>query len=178
MPQEFSIGLVLYSGKDFLILKYKPGHWGFAKGKPEKGETEKDTLRRELFEETGIKAVHLAKDFQEKEKYFFKKDGKTVYKEVKYFIGETPNKEIKLSEEHTDYKWLQFEEAMALITFRETKNVLKDLVSQDELYGFQKENSTKIYADIRTNGTSVKKKLLEEICLIAGITDIAVTQIS
>tara|TARA_Y100000310_G_scaffold297500_1_gene330571 strand:+ start:1770 stop:2264 length:495 start_codon:yes stop_codon:yes gene_type:complete len=59
-----------------------------------------------------------------------------------------------------------------------TKNVLKDLVSQDELYGFQKENSTKIYADIRTNGTSVKKKLLEEICLIAGITDIAVTQIS
>ena len=125
MPSEYSVGIVLYSGNEFLLLKYIPGHWAFVKGKPEGKETKEEAARRELKEETGMDAVYFAKDFQEKENYFFRRKGKTVYKEVHYFLGESQVKDVKLSDEHLDYKWLKFEEAMSLVTFRATKNVLK-----------------------------------------------------
>jgi bis(5'-nucleosidyl)-tetraphosphatase len=126
MPKENSVGIVLYSGNEFLLLKYIPGHWSFVKGKTEGKETREETARRELEEETGMDAVHLAKDFEGKESYFFRSKGKTIYKEVHYFLGESQVKDVKLSDEHLDYKWLKYEEAMSLVTFKETKNILKD----------------------------------------------------
>ena len=137
MPQEFSIGIVMYSGDEFLIMQYTAGHWGFVKGKPEGEETFEETARRELEEETGIKVVFFAKDFKETEKYFFKRFRQTVYKEVNYLLGETPEivMDIKLSKEHQGFKWLGFEEAMATLTFKETKNVLKEAHDYMKLHG-------------------------------------------
>jgi len=125
MPQEFSVGVVLYREKDFLLLHYESGHWGFVKGNTEKDETAEETARRELKEETGIDAAFFVKDFKEKEEYFYKKEGKTVHKEVIYFLAETKEKDVTLSEEHIGYKWLPFEEAMQLLTFSQSKEILK-----------------------------------------------------
>ncbi|MBI5797346.1 NUDIX domain-containing protein [Candidatus Woesearchaeota archaeon] len=125
MPQEHSIGIIVFNQDKWLIIKYIGGHWGFSKGHKEEGEEPLETARRELFEETGIKAFYIVKDFQEKEEYFFKKEGKTVHKEVIYFLAETPETEAKLSEEHTEYKWLDYQQAMNLLTFKETKELLK-----------------------------------------------------
>ncbi len=125
MPKEFSVGIILFSGDEWLLLHYNAGHWGFAKGKPHTGEKLLDAARREVFEETGIQGVFIAQEFKEKESYFFKKAGKTVFKEVVYFLGEAPSKGVKLSEEHTEFKWLKYEEAMNQISFAEAKELLK-----------------------------------------------------
>ena len=135
MPQEFSVGAVIYNGNEFLLVKYIPGHWGLVKGKCESGEKKEDTLRRELFEGTGIKGVYIAKDFSVSEKYFFKRKVGTVYKEVEYLLGEVQEKEVKLSKEHLDFKWLGFQEAMSLITFKSTKNVFKEAHDYLKLHG-------------------------------------------
>ena len=125
MPQEFSVGIVLFHGDEWLLIQYKAGHWGFAKGKPYTGEKVLDAARREVLEETGINGVFIAQEFSEKEEYFFKRAGKTVHKEVVYFLGEVPMKEVKLSEEHISFKWLKYEEAMSLISFPQGKEILK-----------------------------------------------------
>lgn len=51
--------------------------------------------------------------------------GRAVHKEVIYFLAETPETKVTLSEEHTDYQWLDYQQAMNLLTFKETKEMLK-----------------------------------------------------
>lgn len=125
MPQEHSVGIILFNKDKYLLLHYSAGHWGYVKGNVEKTEEPIDTARRELFEETGIRSFFLVKDFQEKEEYFYKKEGKTVHKEVLYFLAETQEEQVTLSQEHTDYKWLSFQEAMNLLSFPQAKELLK-----------------------------------------------------
>ncbi|KAA0003433.1 MAG: NUDIX domain-containing protein [Thermoplasmata archaeon] len=128
MPFERSCGVILFNKeKNFLLLKYGWGHWGFIKGNIEKGEKEKETILREAEEEAGInkESIHFLSGFREKINYFYKKEGKTIYKEVIYLLAETTAEEIKLSYEHTDYAWLPYEEAVKKITHENDRNVLK-----------------------------------------------------
>lgn len=124
MPQEHSVGIILFNKDKYLLLQYEKGHWGFSKGNQEKAEQPIDTARRELKEETGITSFFLVKDFQEKEEYFYKKEGKTIHKEVLYFLAETQEDKVILSKEHRGYKWLSFQEAMNLLTFSQAKELL------------------------------------------------------
>ena len=41
----------------FLVQHLNGAHWGFPKGRAEKGESLKQTAERELFEETGMKVI-------------------------------------------------------------------------------------------------------------------------
>lgn len=128
MPFERSSGVILFnSRKGFLLLKYEWGHWGFIKGNIEKGEDEKETILREAKEEAGIneECIHFIPGFREKISYFYKKEGKTIYKEVIYLLAETTAEKIELSYEHTDYAWLPYEEAMKRITHENDRNVLR-----------------------------------------------------
>ena len=63
MSKEISAGAVVYfKNKDtieYLLLHYKSGHWDFPKGHIEEGEEHKDTVEREIEEETSIILVLL-----------------------------------------------------------------------------------------------------------------------
>lgn len=74
--------------REYLLLKYGWGHWGFVKGHVEEGEDEKQTVLREAEEEAGINAEQLEfiPSFKEKISYFYTNEGKRVYKEVTYFL--------------------------------------------------------------------------------------------
>jgi hypothetical protein len=52
------------------------------------------------------------------------KDGKIIHKEVEYLLAETQESNITFSSKFTDAKWLSFEEALPLVTFKETKHPL------------------------------------------------------
>ena len=58
MLREKSCGAVVFLKKDnstnYLLLNYAAGHWDFVKGNVEQNEIEKETVVRELKEETGI----------------------------------------------------------------------------------------------------------------------------
>ena len=58
MIEQQSAGIITFIQTDheilYLVLHYLSGHWDFAKGKLELGETLVQAAQRELFEETGL----------------------------------------------------------------------------------------------------------------------------
>ena len=125
MKNVKSIGAVLFCGKEFLLLKYLAGHWDFVKGHVEPGENEIQTLKRELEEETGINQIKLIPGFKEEISYFYKENKELVKKTAVFYLAESKQKEVRLSFEHNGYTWLNFNDALNLLTYKNSKEVLK-----------------------------------------------------
>ena len=129
MIKEQSAGTVLfieeYNEKLFLLLHYPTGHWDFVKGKIENNESLEQAAIRETKEETGITDIEFIKGFKEKIEYSFKFNGDIVQKEVMLFLAKTNTKQVKISDEHLDYVWLDFNNALNKITYENAKNILK-----------------------------------------------------
>ncbi|HIH46282.1 MAG TPA: NUDIX domain-containing protein [Candidatus Nitrosotenuis sp.] len=126
---ERSAGIILYREsamkKFFLLLHYPSGHWDFVKGRIEKNENEKQAAIRETQEETGITDVEFIDGFEEKIHYTYQFFGKIVQKEVVFFLGKTKTEEIKLSDEHLDHIWLEFDDAFSKTTYQNAKSLLQ-----------------------------------------------------
>jgi len=127
--QEKSAGAIIYrKGKDkirYLLLQYGAGHWDYVKGHVETDETEEETVVREAEEETGLMDLKIIPGFKEIISYFYTKTGKKIAKEVVFLLAETETKDIKLSYEHKEYKWLEFEKALKQATYKNSRDILK-----------------------------------------------------
>ena len=128
MISEKSAGIVLFrndSGKnEFLLLNYPQGHWDFVKGKVELNETPHETAIRETKEETGISDIEFIDGFEQSVEYDFRFKKEDIHKKVIFFLAKTNEKKIKLSHEHNDYLWLEYNDALKKTTFANAKNVL------------------------------------------------------
>ena len=128
MIEETSAGIVLFRREDsknlFLLLHYPSGHWDFVKGKMEKGESIQQTAIRETKEETGITDVRFIDNFEEWIEYNFQYKGELVHKKVVFFLAETKENKITISEEHLDFTWMDYTTAMEKTTFDNAKTVL------------------------------------------------------
>jgi 8-oxo-dGTP pyrophosphatase MutT (NUDIX family) len=128
MSDERSAGILLFrensDEKMFLLLHYPSGHWDFIKGRIEKNESPKQAALREAMEETGITDIEFVEGFEEKIQYSFQFNGKTVRKEVVFFLASTKTSDVKISHEHINYIWLGFDEALQKITYQNAKNLL------------------------------------------------------
>lgn len=128
MPKEKSAGAVVFredEGIKYLLLHYAGGHWEFVKGHIEKGEEEKQTVMRELEEETAITKADFIDGFKEEIKYFFRRKDATVFKQVVFYLLKSEQKKVELSFEHIGYKWLDLRSALKILTFPNSKKVLK-----------------------------------------------------
>ncbi|OQX00729.1 diadenosine tetraphosphate hydrolase [Candidatus Parcubacteria bacterium A4] len=129
MAIEKSAGAIVFRREKqniyYLLLRYEAGHWDFPKGHIEKGEKIEETVRREIEEETGIRDIGFITGFKEWFKYFYKKDGKLVFKIVTFFLVETKTEEVKISPEHISYEWLDYEDALEQLTFKNAKEILE-----------------------------------------------------
>lgn len=129
--QERSAGAVVYHERDgareYLLLRYGAGHWGFPKGHVEAGESDQEAARREVSEETGIRPSEqrFVDGFQEATPYSFQRGRTRVDKEVLFFLVQSLTREVRISHEHTDYSWLRFEKALAQISFDGPRRVLQ-----------------------------------------------------
>ncbi|MHA7646637.1 bis(5'-nucleosyl)-tetraphosphatase [Nitrosopumilus sp. S4] len=128
MIEETSAGIVLFRKEEnrnlFLLLHYPSGHWDFVKGKMEKGESTHETAIRETKEETGITDIEFVDNFEEWIEYNFQYQGELVQKKVVFFLAQTKTKEIKISHEHLDYTWMDYNTSMEKTTFDNAKTVL------------------------------------------------------
>lgn len=130
MLSEKSCGAVVYLKKGvetlYLLLHYEAGHWDFVKGNVEANETEKETVVRELREETGITDAHFIDGFREKIEYYYRRQGETVHKEVIFYLMETSTETITISFEHIGSIWLNYNQAVEKLTFKNAKELLKN----------------------------------------------------
>lgn len=126
--QEFSAGFVLFRVVDgqriYLLLDYGK-HWDYPKGHLEEGETAWQAAVRELREETGIRQVDRVGKFQRDMHYaFFSSKKGPIHKTVTYFTGQTKTDKVTVSDEHTGYEWLPYDEAMARLTYDNARDML------------------------------------------------------
>ncbi len=129
MLQEKSAGAVLfYMNKtiEYLLLHYEAGHWDFPKGAIEAGESEVDTVKREVWEETGIKDIEIIPGFRKTIHYFYRKSRHLVRKTVVFYLARAPTQEVTLSYEHVGYVWLNYENAMRRLTFKTARDTLRE----------------------------------------------------
>lgn len=102
-------GICVYNGKTLIMKRVRPstdalGYWELPGGGLEYGETPHEALKRELREETGLK-IKIIKPI-----YTFtaiREDYQTV---GIGFLAIPEDDHVHISEEHTDYKWVNEEE--------------------------------------------------------------------
>lgn len=90
----------------------------------EKGENEEQTARREIFEETGLKNLVFLPRFRHVNKYIVFRGKKPLQRHVVFFLGETKSGDVVLSEEHSDFEWLDFRESIQRVKFPALKAIL------------------------------------------------------
>lgn len=127
--KERSAGFILFkeenNKREYLLLKHKKNHWDFAKGHIEEGEEKIDAAIREVREETGITHLEIIDGFEEDINYSFIKDGQIVDKNVTLFLARVKDDNIKISNEHSAYLWVPYEEAYKLLIYVESRDVLE-----------------------------------------------------
>lgn len=128
MTEERSYGVVPVlreGGRDlFLLVRHAAGHWSFPKGHAEAGETELETARRELAEETGIEDCRFETAAAFSETYDI--PGRGVTKTVKYFLGFVGRSDVRPQEEEiSECAWLEYGEALKRLTFEEARRILR-----------------------------------------------------
>lgn len=141
--KEISGGVVVFreepnDSRDYLLLRHaNGGHWSFPKGHLEEGESAREAAVRELTEETGLRPEEFLADFRERVHYSYSREGERVKKAVVYFLASvdrlTP---VSLSDEHLDYEWVPFDEALDKLTYDNDGEVLKKAEEELGTHGY------------------------------------------
>ncbi|MDR0956407.1 MAG: NUDIX domain-containing protein [Endomicrobium sp.] len=135
MIKEFSCGSVIYKMQNdnplFLLVNSRRNRkWGFPKGHIKKSETEIETVRREIFEETGIKDIKFVKNYRKEDIYMIERDSnakrRIVEKHSIYFLCLAFEEFSNFDEnEISEVRWVDVEYACTLLSFDSQKEILK-----------------------------------------------------
>lgn len=126
MLHEKSCGAIVYrkyhGNTEILLIKHvNSGHWSFPKGHVEGNETELETAKREIMEETGID-VNLDPTFREIVTYSPKKD---TQKNVVYFIARAKNTNfVPQEEEIAEIKWVEIDLAGQILSYENDRSIV------------------------------------------------------
>ena len=125
MRFEKSCGAVIFA-KDgdrtlYLIERMRGGHVSLCKGHVEAGETERETARREIMEETAL-SVRFVDGFRETISYSPYED---CEKEVVFFLAQAEHTRAAAQEsEVAQILWLPLEDALSALTYEDDRRVL------------------------------------------------------
>lgn len=119
MNYEKSCGAIVYrkfhGNTEILLVRHiKSGYWSFPKGHVEQGETEEQTAKREIKEETGVEVL-LDTGFRETVTFSPRRD---TQKTVVYFVGMATNHELTpQKEEISDLRWTEIGQAQSVLSY-------------------------------------------------------------
>lgn len=124
MKQEKSCGAVVVQNTtepEYLLVRHLDGHWGFPKGHVEAGETEEETAKREIREETGLE-TEINLRFRVVDTYSPKPG---ISKDVVFFLGKSVSGTFRPQpEEISEIRWCALQEARELLTFESSRKIL------------------------------------------------------
>jgi 8-oxo-dGTP pyrophosphatase MutT (NUDIX family) len=133
--QETSAGGVVYRLADdgngtprplFLLIRDSYRNWGFPKGHLERGEMPEAAAMREVAEETGLRGLELRSPIDTIE-WYFRFRGRLIHKLCYFYLLETREAETspQAAEGITACHWSPFEEAEAMISYANARDVLR-----------------------------------------------------
>ena len=123
---ERSCGAVVYRkiNDDYrylLIRNRRSSNWSFPKGHVEAGETEEETAKREIKEETGVDVL-LDTGFRETVTFSPRRD---TSKTVVYFVAKALTQElIPQQEEISELRWIEIGQAIQCLTYDNDKQTV------------------------------------------------------
>ncbi|MDE6835197.1 MAG: NUDIX domain-containing protein [Ruminococcus sp.] len=126
MLYEKSCGAIVYrkfhGNTEILLIKHiNSGHWSFPKGHVETGETEIETAKREIKEETAIDVI-IDPTFRETVTYSPKKD---TVKVVVYFLAKAKNVNfIPQEEEIAEIRWVDISYAGNILSYENDRTIV------------------------------------------------------
>ncbi|MCL4403899.1 NUDIX domain-containing protein [Patescibacteria group bacterium] len=123
--------------KTIIVSNKKDRHWTSPKGHKIGGETDLETARRELFEETGIKDIDVSSADPIKDAYEYEIEGVNYRKTVTYFVGlvktmasATP---ADFKKEIPETRWVTLAEAQKLL-FPSSFQVVKEAFERVKMF--------------------------------------------
>jgi 8-oxo-dGTP pyrophosphatase MutT (NUDIX family) len=128
--REVSAGGVVYRVEDgrplFLLIRDSYRNWGFPKGHLEKRELPEAAALREVAEETGLSDLVVRGELATID-WHFRFRGRLIHKVCHFFLMETENALTSPQREEgiTACKWLPIDEALALISYANAREVLQ-----------------------------------------------------
>ena len=142
MQTEISCGAVIFKLVNdaplFLLVHSKSnGNWGFAKGHIEDGESEEETARREILEETGLARIEFIEGFRSEEVYMIvgargATKGLPTQKRSIYFLCKTCEEPtLSPNDEISESRWFTAKEALNILPFDSQKQALNSALSAD-----------------------------------------------
>ena len=126
MLHEKSCGAIVYrrfhGNIEILLIKHvNSGHWSFPKGHVEGDETELETARREIKEETGLDVI-LDQTFRETVSYSPRRDTQKI---VVYFLALARNYDfVPQAEEIAEIRWVDIARATSMLTYENDKTIV------------------------------------------------------
>lgn len=126
MLHEKSCGAIVYrrfhGNVEILLIKHiNSGHWSFPKGHVENNETEIQTARREIKEETSIDVI-IDPTFRETVTYSPRRD---TLKVVVYFLAKAKNVNFSPQEDEiAEIRWVDIAHATNLLTYENDKTIV------------------------------------------------------
>ena len=130
-------GVIIKDNKVLLIYSPSRNSYAFPKGTIDEGETKDVTAVREVKEETGYNVEIL--DFLGDYTFDFDwKDGNRYRKTVTYYLmkltdNEDPKSNLQDGEDFVN-KWTPLEDAHALLTFDDSKDILNLALKSSKLF--------------------------------------------
>lgn len=126
-------GVLLYrktaggSLKWLMLRDRSTRHWDPVKGRREPGETAVEAARRECREETGIRVTVDSSHRRIRVRY---DNWSGLPKQVDYYLIESPTKQVHLSGEHIEARWMLLDDVLRRSSRPEIKRLFRQAVEQ------------------------------------------------
>ena len=111
-------GVVLNFHGQILIIKQRSGIWSFPKGHIDRGESNLEAAKREIFEESGVSDLEYIKDLGS-----YVRPSSQGQKQLHFFLFKTRQLDLKpQNEDSQEAKWVNTEEVADILSYQENKN--------------------------------------------------------
>lgn len=106
MDSQVAVKAVIQNDSGEFLIMCEKGRWQAVGGRLERGERLEDGLKRETFEETGIKDLDIGKVIHVDE-WSSKPEGVLKHIVAIFFLCKTKTTEVNLSSEHEKFAWVK-----------------------------------------------------------------------